>query len=139
MHIQEITTGLRSSTEPAKSLSKTVLVVEDQFAARLALCEYLSAVGWQVLSACTGQEALQVCRGRCDVAVLLTDYSMPGMRGDELARTVRTMNPDVAVAYMTGFPELELDPPGPVLQKPLDLDEIVMELEKCWLELSAAD
>ena len=63
--------------------------------------------------------------------MLLVDYSLPGTKGDALAGEILSRVPDIAVVYMTGYPGLCLDPPGPILEKPLDLTELTATLDGC--------
>jgi CheY-like chemotaxis protein len=101
----------------------TVLVLEDEPSARTAICEYLRDIGWTVIEAAGAEEAILGAQSQ-PIDVLLADYRLPGATGDVIARRVLDLHPDSSVVYMSGFPELDLDPPGPVLAKPLDLDEV---------------
>jgi PAS domain S-box-containing protein len=99
----------------------SVLLVEDNNSARLALAEFLSDAGLAVTAARTGAEALdKLDAGPFDV--LLVDYSLPDTRGDHLACQVREALPDVPVVYLSGRAGLELEPAGPCFVKPFDLE-----------------
>ncbi len=99
-----------------------ILVVEDMASARLAIADYLQGEGWRVATAGNGGDALALmAAGGCHYDVLLVDYSLPDMKGDALAAHAQAIRPDIAVAYMSGYSTLRLDPPGPLLTKPLDL------------------
>jgi signal transduction histidine kinase/DNA-binding response OmpR family regulator len=126
LRIQQVLDAKPTGPAPADRASKqTILVVEDESSSRLAICEYLQTCGWEVLGAGDGPQALELCKGHDDtISILLTDYSLPLMKGDALARQIKQLYPDVRVAYMSGYPDLQLDPPGLVLTKPLDLDEV---------------
>jgi PAS domain S-box-containing protein len=106
-----------------------VLVVEDSAAARMALSEYLKNEGWDVCSAESGSGAMELIHEQSHpFDALLVDYSLPDIKGDELAGQIRTAMPKIAVVYMSGYPELELTPPGPNLDKPLDLQQLAATL-----------
>ncbi len=110
---------------------RTVLVVDD-FDDLLTLVQFiLEREGWQVLSAVDGPSAIEVARrheGRIDV--LVTDATLPGMDGFELARRVALERPEVAVLYMSGNPysREDLDRAAgaarAAIQKPFTADEI---------------
>jgi DNA-binding NtrC family response regulator len=100
-----------------------VLVLEDEPSARTAICEYLRDIGWTVIEAPGAEEAILGAQSQ-PIHVLLADYRLPGETGDVIARRVLDLHPECSVVYMSGFPELDLDPPGPILAKPLDLDEV---------------
>jgi CheY-like chemotaxis protein len=85
-------------------LTKTVLLVEDEGALRLATREMLERNGYFVLDAGDGEAALELSRdhdGRIDV--LLTDVVMPRMQGTELADAMRLQRPEIVIVYMTGY------------------------------------
>ena len=84
--------------------TETVLVVEDEAALRdLTQC-ILEDSGYQVLVAAGVEEALDIA-GRVGhkLDLLLTDVVMPGMSGNELAKRVLAIRPDLRVLYMSGY------------------------------------
>lgn len=83
-----------------------VLLVEDDEDNRELMAEVLAAAGCDVVSAASGQEALdKLAEARVDV--LVTDVGMPGMGGLEVAKAAKAMAPDVAVVVVTGWAERE--------------------------------
>lgn len=114
-----------SSQSESLAAHGAVLVVEDSSAARLAIAEILKREGWEVSTAENGHAALRLLgQGGPAFDVLLVDYSLPDMKGNVLAGEVHALLPNIAIAYMSGYSDLELDPPGPLLEKPLDLDTL---------------
>jgi PAS domain S-box-containing protein len=90
---------------------RTVLVAEDEPAVRRLVEGYLRSAGFEVLSAATGREALDLAaRHGGAIDLLLTDVVMPGMNGRELQRALAQRHPGVKVVYMSGYPAL---PGGP--------------------------
>jgi PAS domain S-box-containing protein len=118
----------------AKAMSRpehrgSVLVVEDSSAARLAIADYLRDEGWEVVTAGNGGEAHGVLReGDRSFDALLIDYSLPDAKGDAIASAFIKAMPRAAVAYMSGYPGLKLNPPGLLLEKPLDLETLGVTL-----------
>lgn len=87
-------------------LGVTVLLAEDDHAVRRATSRILRGAGYQVLEAGDGRSALALWRARArEIDVLLADLRMPHLRGDALARAVRTDQPGFPVVLMTGFGE----------------------------------
>jgi two-component system, cell cycle sensor histidine kinase and response regulator CckA len=84
---------------------ETLLVVEDEASFRKVLVRTLQALGYKVLTAATGQEAMSVWRdNRRHVRLLLTDMVMPeGMTGLELAGRLRAEEPGLKVIISSGY------------------------------------
>ena len=86
--------------------SETVLVVEDEPAVRELASRALSAVGYQVLQAPSGREALEeAARTAGPVHLLVTDVVMPDMSGQKLAEALKRARPETRVLYMSGYTE----------------------------------
>ncbi|WP_375275323.1 CHASE3 domain-containing protein [Methylorubrum thiocyanatum] len=87
--------------------SATVLVVEDEAAVREIACAILADLGYLVLEAADGEEALRVFGANAaSVDLLLTDVILPGnVRGRELSERVRAIRPEVKVLFMSGYTE----------------------------------
>jgi two-component system, cell cycle sensor histidine kinase and response regulator CckA len=81
-----------------------VLVVEDEEVIRGLVDQVLSAEGYDVVVAADGQEALAL-GSRLPFDVLLTDLTMPGIGGQELADRLRERVPGLKVMFMSGFAE----------------------------------
>ena len=84
--------------------SETVLAVDDDPSMLDLLEEVLKPLGYNVLSAASGEEALEKaasCQDKIDL--LLTDVVLPGMKGQELARLIMARQPGVNVLFMSGF------------------------------------
>jgi len=94
----------------------TVLVVDDQEIVRVLMCRTLEKGGFRVLTASNGLEALNLFRSaEPAVDLLVTDYSMPGMTGLELAGECCSLNQKLRVLYVSG------SSPGNDLQESLSL------------------
>ncbi|HET8654184.1 MAG TPA: ATP-binding protein [Longimicrobiaceae bacterium] len=108
-----------------QSGTETVLLAEDDQAVRTLARQILTRRGYRVIEASDGWEAIRLCDahpGRVDL--LLTDVVMPGLGGRELAERLRRRRPELAVLYMSGYPDEELARHGlhergvALLQKP---------------------
>ncbi len=83
-----------------------ILVVDDESAIRYSITKTLQRVGYQVESAASGEEALQMM-GQQHYDVVLTDIRMPGISGVELLGEVKTQAPDAIVILLTGYASLD--------------------------------
>ncbi len=110
---------------PAVGGHETLLVVEDQPALRRTLKLVLERVGYRVLLAEHGEEALEVARAHADeIGLILSDLVMPRMGGVDLYRALREEGFDMPFIMASGYAGksasglAELDPSVPVLKKP---------------------
>ncbi|MBY5369147.1 PAS domain S-box protein [Rhizobium leguminosarum] len=91
---------------PLQRGSESILVVEDDPRVRRVAVARLADMGYVVLEAENGREALGILRDHQEIALLFTDIVMPGgMTGDEVAREARLLRPDVAVLFTSGYSE----------------------------------
>ncbi len=112
--------------------SEVVLLVEDNEPAREnAKCQ-LADLGYQVLQAADGVEALKIVAERPDIDLLFTDMVMPGgLNGHELALAALHLNPKLKVLYCSGYAE------NAILRQGL-LDKDVQLLNKPYTRLELA-
>ena len=83
----------------------TVLVVEDEESARLALVASLTALGYEALGAENGAAALAICRHpEQKVDVVVSDLVMPEMGGTELHDILSAEFPGIHMVLMSGYP-----------------------------------
>lgn len=88
---------------PAYTGKGTILLVEDNGAVRTFVARALTGYGYEVVSAASAREALDLCeRSGASVGLLLTDIVMPEMDGVELAAVLQARDPELPVLYMTG-------------------------------------
>ena len=83
-----------------------ILVVDDEGAIRYSISKTLQRVGYQVHTAASGEEALEMMQ-RQDYDVVLTDIRMPGLTGVELLAEIKEHAPDAVVILLTGYASLE--------------------------------
>lgn len=107
-----------------------LLVVDDEQSIRDLLVAILSHSGYRVLAAANGLEAISLYRPRvAEVALVLTDIGMPDMGGAELASSLKRINAQVNLLFITGagpggLPETAPDG-GRSLPKPFTKDELL--------------
>ena len=88
-------------------MDNKLLLVDDEEGIRKVLGISLSDVGYQVLMAENGAEALEIFRKE-NPPIVLTDIKMPVMDGIELLRQIKEENPDTEVIMITGHGDMEL-------------------------------
>jgi two-component system cell cycle sensor histidine kinase/response regulator CckA len=107
--VSEAAIGERASAEegeraPLRGGSETILVVEDEPALRSLIELILSEVGYQVLTAADGAEALAlISGGEPTLDLVITDSIMPKVSGSELVTRLREIRPDTRVIQITGY------------------------------------
>jgi len=107
------------------------LVVDDDALITLNTVDLLTEMGYRALEAYSGAEALEILRQRQDVGAMITDFSMPGMTGVQLAEAARGLHPGLPILLATGYAEL---PDGahcdfPRLEKPFRQEELARKIE----------
>tara|TARA_R110002020_G_scaffold133848_4_gene298739 strand:+ start:502 stop:2436 length:1935 start_codon:yes stop_codon:yes gene_type:complete len=116
--------------------SEKILAVEDDARVRRIAVSRLTDLGYAVVEAENGVQALAKLRENEDIALLFTDVVMPGgMTGDELAQIVRAEHPHVKVLFTSGYaePEIagrELAVSGSWLKKPYTARELALRLRE---------
>lgn len=104
----------------------TILLVDDEPRVRAMIRDTLESSGYDVIEARDAAEACQVERAVArPIDLLLTDVSMPGSTGPDLAHRLRPRRPRMKVIYMSAFTvvdfdnrRIDLDPRLPILAKP---------------------
>ena len=104
----------------------TILLVEDEQPIRTMTRQYLEGLGYTVLEAANGEEALNIFKEHQDsVALIVTDIIMPGIRGDDLVREIRKKQPKIGAVLISGFMDVgRLDDESSVLEKPFAFPEL---------------
>jgi CheY-like chemotaxis protein len=116
---------------------ETILLVEDDPAVRRMAAEVLLNLGYLVLAAPSGADALRMAAkhdGRFDL--LLTDVVMPGMAGPEVATQFAIQFPGIRVLYMSGYTDDAMEKHGVrgrmvrVLQKPFTHESLAQSVRE---------
>ena len=129
----------RDASGPAASADMaankpSVLVVEDNEDVRELAVSVLGLAGYTVLSAASGEQALQLIEGGAEVSLLFTDVIMPGgMNGLELIEKVRKLHPGLPVLVTTGYmddlPERGRSTDLKILAKPYRHETLLDQVE----------
>ena len=93
-----------------RGAGQLVLLVDDEPDVRAVEVRTMEHLGYRALAVPSGEAALGELRRRgSDVALLITDLTMPGMSGLELAREARALSPDLPVVLCTGYGSRETE------------------------------
>ena len=121
------------------SALRKVLVVDDDPVVARSFDRVLSGKGYAVITASSGQEALNKIENE-EYDVVFTDIKMPGMSGLEMAEQVKQRRPWLPVVIVTGYGspgnEARAEAAGvsSFLRKPLSPEMIEDSAEKAWSE-----
>jgi CheY-like chemotaxis protein len=134
----ETATAPRRAAAPLPMVggSETVLLVEDDPMVRRYACDQLVALGYHVIEAHSGLQALTILREGQGVDLLFTDVVMPGMSGRQLADQAMALRPDLKVLFTSGYTENaivhhgRLDPGVHLLSKPYRREDLARRLRE---------
>jgi two-component system cell cycle sensor histidine kinase/response regulator CckA len=125
------------SSAPLVRGSENLLLVEDHPQLRALFRDFLDGLGYKVLAASSGTEAVGLVKKfPSEIQVVVTNVVMPGTNGWHLARELKQTSPDIKVIYTTGYQDLameESDGPFPdevFLQKPLALGDLATTIRQ---------
>jgi two-component system cell cycle sensor histidine kinase/response regulator CckA len=89
-----------------RSGGETILVVEDEQAVRDLTVRILQQLGYTILTASSGAEALEISQAHAGhIDLLLTDVVMPNMSGRQLADHIQAARPRTKVLFLSGYTE----------------------------------
>jgi PAS domain S-box-containing protein len=115
--------------------SERILVVEDDAQVRQIAVDMLKQLGYRVLTAEDGEQALALIQSGATFDLLFTDVVMPGPIGSrELARQAQALLPGIRILYTSGYTENavihhgRLDPGVHLLSKPYGIEELARKV-----------
>lgn len=113
---------------PRARAGETVLVVEDEERVRSYSVEALRELGYTVVDARDGPEALRIIERGQKVSLLFTDVVMPEMTGRELATRARETLPGLKVLLTSGYTPDVAGDDAAILTKPFDFDRLALRV-----------
>jgi CheY-like chemotaxis protein len=118
------------SAEDVKKGAGHILLVEDEAELRNANAEFLTAIGYSVICASSGPEALKLAREAGPIDLVISDVVMPKMNGREFADCLLRARPNVKMLFVSGYADDVVLHTGlstqamPFLQKPFSLKQL---------------
>ena len=112
----------------------TILIAEDDREINDLICTYLSAEGYETLSALNGLDAVRIVREQSDLSLLILDLMLPFQSGDMVLQKIREFS-DIPVIVVSAKSEtrskIDLIRMGAddYITKPFDLDELLVRVE----------
>ena len=133
-----VTTEVRrqvSMPDPSDELPRgpaIILLVDDDALIAMSSVDMLEDLGHRVLEANSGQQALDIIKNEPAIDLMITDFSMPGMNGAQLAKAARELRPALPILVATGYADL---PAGtemglPRLGKPYTQEQLEREIAR---------
>jgi PAS domain S-box-containing protein len=99
--------GFVDASKRAQTMKRgRVLVVDDSKAVLKSTVRMLDCLGYATASAESGSEALRVLARNQEIDLVLADFAMPEMSGDELAKAICAMRPTLPIILITGYRDL---------------------------------
>src|SRR5206468_10319324 len=89
--------------QPQQETLEKVLIVDDQPDVLEVTCELFRTLGFEVLTANSGEDAVQVLERTPDIHLMLSDVVMPGMSGIELGKRAVKIAPGIKVLLASGY------------------------------------
>ncbi len=138
-------TPVRSAAPSGESGRETILLVEDEPSVASFGVRVLERLGYTVLDARDGDQAMAIARSHSGpISLILTDVIMPGRNGPEVAETVREIHPEAAVLFASGYTADAIEgrralPPGAELMtKPYSATELARRVRLAVDQAAAA-
>jgi two-component system cell cycle sensor histidine kinase/response regulator CckA len=124
----------------------TILLVEDEEGVRSVLSELLTGLGYTVIQAGNGVEAVRIATSHAGpIDLVVTDMVMPEMSGQELGRSLAKLRPDLRILYMSAFasniyaPSALANALADFISKPFDLEDFVVKVRDLMAAPPRAD
>ncbi|HWR84349.1 MAG TPA: response regulator, partial [Candidatus Deferrimicrobium sp.] len=118
-----------TASAPVASHRATVLAIDDQPVILDLISAMCRSLGYEALTASTGEEGVIIASRRA-VDIVLVDLAMPGISGLEVARRIRAISPEVPIVLVTGWEasishsELQQAGISQVLNKPFRIEQL---------------
>jgi PAS domain S-box-containing protein len=133
---EAVAAGVKRQAGPVRAgrPEEVVLVVEDEERVRAFSTDALKELGYTVISAASGPEALRILDSGANVTLIFTDVMMPDMTGRQLAELAVAKKPNLKVLYTTGYTRNAvvhngvLDPGTHFLAKPFGIDQLAAKV-----------
>lgn len=127
-------TGEKKQSHRESSKNQTILVVDDEELIRILTESFLEQLGYQVLLADCGEQAITIFKAHQDrIQLVLSDITMPGIDGIETAKQLRAIDPELKLIISSGYSSEKSDtlPDRTVfLAKPYSISDLEKAINK---------
>ena len=122
-----------TSHDPITGGTETLLVCDDEESVLTVLSALLEKLGYSVIKALGPRKAIQAARSHIGrISLLLTDFNMPDMNGQQLAEELTQLDPDLKVILLSGMTGdiLEYGDDFELIQKPAKIGQLAQKIRK---------
>ena len=118
---------------------ETILLAEDEAGIRAMTRAYLEGLGYRLLEAANGTEAIALAKEyRGSIDLVVTDVMMPGVRGDAVVNAIRQDRPEIQAILISGFADgTNVDRSLEILEKPFEFPDLASRI-RTLLDLGRA-
>jgi CheY-like chemotaxis protein len=116
---------------------ETIIIADDDRLVRAALCAALRRLGYRVLEASSGAQAVQIAESEeGPVDMVLADVVMPSMTTDQLHKRLTAAKPGARIAFMSGYIQDDLvrqsvlHGPVPFFEKPFTVPALAKQIRE---------
>lgn len=92
-------------TDEIKGGNETILIVEDEKDIIDMMRDFLSDLGYKIITASSAEEAMEKIEGISKIDFLVTDVILPGEKGPNFAKTIKVIYPHIRILFISGYPE----------------------------------
>jgi len=120
--------------------NKSILIVDDEPIVRESIRDWLKNAGYEVTTAETGEEALEIMKKQ-DFDILILDIRLPGKTGISVLKRVKILKPEIKSIIITAYPSSELAAEAKELGaidymvKPIAPDDLERLIRQALLEM----
>ena len=132
----------KNNAIPLQGRNEVLLLVDDEIDLLAISKETLESVGYKVLTACSGQDAIHCLEENSDISLLISDVIMPGaINGYQLVEICRPKYPEMKFLLCSGYVKSKQDEPNLIsenfLRKPYSLQKLIIKVEEILLANNA--
>lgn len=116
---------------------ETIIIADDDRLVRAAVCTALRRLGYRVLEASSGAQAVQIAEAESGpIDMVLADVVMPSMTTDQLHARLRAAKPNARIAFMSGYIQDDLvrqsvlHGPVPFFEKPFTVPSLARQIRE---------
>ena len=113
-----------------------ILIVDDNADIRATSREVLESLGYRVLEASDGLQAVETyASNQSEIALIIMDIVMPGLGGVKAAERIRRINSEIKIVYATGYdkestlPDISPSSEATILSKPYKINDLAKTIK----------
>ncbi len=139
VHTRKVARNTHKNNKKSKGKGEKILVVEDEYLVRELIVDTLKNIGYQVIEASNGDQAIKIFREhRNEIDLILTDLIMPGINGKKLMEIINGEAPDMQFLIMSGYDDNAISKHGLLeaginyIQKPFSPKTLAEKLQEVF-------